>query len=73
MAKTPEGPKDGSPPEAVSKPLLWVDEWMDSLPFDAAWQESRTAFVRWIQRHAHLRRDAETWAKLWRDWLRQIP
>lgn len=73
MAKAADPPKEGPTPETVPKPLLWVDEWMDSLPFDAAWQESRTAFVRWFQRHAHVRREADAWAKLWRDWLRQIP
>lgn len=54
-------------------PLLWVTEWMNSCPFDAAQMESRTAFVRAVLREPPQRHPAAVWAARWTAWQRQVP
>jgi len=62
-------PKVRKAVDALDAPRLWAAQWMDQQPWDAAWMESRTAFVRAQDREPPMRRTAAEWADRWTAWL----
>ena len=60
-----------APPTTLE--LLWVDQWMESLPFVPSLMEGRTAFVRAEMRQAHVRRAASEWERRWQTFQTLVP